>query len=267
MLTHPGFDPIAIHLGSGGIHWYGLMYLIGFFGGLWLGQYQVKRLKNIDAHAPWRATDPDDMLFYIALGVVLGGRLGYVVFYQLSYYLLHPVEIFAIWQGGMSFHGGFIGVMVAMVLFARKRGLVWLQLMDFVAPLVPIGLGAGRLGNFINAELWGRPTDANWGMVFSNVDMLARHPSQLYEFALEGVLLFLLLWTFAAKKRPIGAVSAMFLLGYGGFRFLVEYTREPDQFLGLLSMGLSMGQWLCLPMLLVGVLMMRWAYRTPIVQL
>jgi phosphatidylglycerol:prolipoprotein diacylglycerol transferase len=201
------------------------------------------------------------MLFYIALGVVLGGRLGYVLFYQPAYFLQHPLEIFALWQGGMSFHGGFIGVMVAMALFARKRGVVWLQLMDFVAPLVTIGLGAGRLGNFINGELWGRPTHADWGMVFPAVDHVARHPSQLYEFALEGIVLFVVLWTFAGKKRPIGAISAMFLLCYGSFRFLVEFTREPDSFLGLLSLGLSMGQWLCVPMILVGIAMMRWAYR------
>lgn len=263
MFIHPGFDPIAIHLGSGGIHWYGLMYLVGFFGGMWLGQYQVKRLLQINPKSPWRITDPEDMLFYIALGVVLGGRFGYVLFYQWTYYASHPLEILAVWQGGMSFHGGFIGVMLAMVLFARKRNVAWLQLMDFVAPLVPIGLGAGRLGNFINAELWGRPTHADWGMVFPKVDLLARHPSQLYEFALEGVLLWLVLWTFAGKQRPIGAVSALFLLGYGSVRFLVEYTREPDQFLGLLSMGLSMGQWLSVPMLLIGAGMMVWVYRKP----
>lgn len=261
LFTHPGFNPIALQLGSFGIHWYGLMYLVGFFGGLWLGQYQVKRLLKLDPTSPWQARDPDDMLFYIALGVVFGGRLGYVLFYQPAYFLQHPLEILALWQGGMSFHGGFIGVMVAMALFARKRGVIWLQLMDFVAPLVPIGLGAGRLGNFINAELWGRPTGANWGMVFPAVDHVARHPSQLYEFALEGIVLFVVLWTFAGKKRPIGAISAMFLLCYGSFRFLVEFTREPDSFLGLLSLGLSMGQWLCLPMILVGIGMMRWAYR------
>ena len=261
MFTHPGFNPIALQIGSFGIHWYGLMYLIGFFGGLWLGQYQVKRLRKLDPTSPWQERDPDDMLFYIALGVVLGGRLGYVLFYQPAYFLQHPLEIFALWQGGMSFHGGFIGVMVAMALFARKRGVVWLQLMDFVAPLVPIGLGAGRLGNFINGELWGRPTGADWGMVFPAVDHVARHPSQLYEFALEGIVLFVVLWTFAGKKRPIGAISAMFLLCYGSFRFLVEFTREPDSFLGLLSLGLSMGQWLCVPMILVGIAMMRWAYR------
>lgn len=261
MFTHPGFNPIALQIGSFGIHWYGLMYLVGFFGGLWLGQYQVKRLRKIAPASPWQERDPDDMLFYIALGVVLGGRLGYVLFYQPAYFLQHPLEIFALWQGGMSFHGGFIGVMVAMALFARKRGVVWLQLMDFVAPLVPIGLGAGRLGNFINAELWGRPTNADWGMVFPAVDHLARHPSQLYEVALEGIVLFLVLWTFAGKKRPVGAISAMFLLCYGSFRFLVEFTREPDSFLGLLSLGLSMGQWLCVPMILAGVWLMRRAYR------
>jgi phosphatidylglycerol---prolipoprotein diacylglyceryl transferase len=261
MFTHPGFNPIALQIGSFGIHWYGLMYLVGFFGGLWLGQYQVIRLRKIDPASPWQERDPDDMLFYIALGVVFGGRLGYVLFYQPMYFLQHPLEIFALWQGGMSFHGGFIGVMVAMALFARKRGVIWLQLMDFVAPLVPIGLGAGRLGNFINAELWGRPTQSDWGMVFPQVDAVARHPSQLYEFALEGIALFLILWLFAGKKRPIGAISALFLLCYGSFRFLVEFTREPDSFLGLLSLGLSMGQWLCLPMILVGLGMMRWAYR------
>jgi phosphatidylglycerol---prolipoprotein diacylglyceryl transferase len=261
MFNHPGFNPIALQIGSFGIHWYGLMYLVGFFGGLWLGQYQVKRLRKIDPASPWQERDPDDMLFYIALGVVFGGRLGYVLFYQPMYFLQHPLEIFALWQGGMSFHGGFIGVMVAMALFARKRGVIWLQLMDFVAPLVPIGLGAGRLGNFINAELWGRPTQSDWGMVFPQVDAVARHPSQLYEFALEGIALFLILWLFAGKKRPIGAISALFLLCYGSFRFLVEFTREPDSFLGLLSLGLSMGQWLCLPMILVGLGMMRWAYR------
>lgn len=263
MLIHPGFNPVALQLGPLGIHWYGLMYLVGFFGGLWLGQIQVKRLQALNPNSPWRAQDPDDMLFYIALGVVFGGRLGYVLFYQPAYFLQHPLEIAALWQGGMSFHGGFIGVMLAMAVFARRRAVRWLQLMDFVAPLVPIGLGAGRLGNFINGELWGRPTQSDWGMVFPAVDGLARHPSQLYEMALEGVLLWLLLWTFASKKRPVGAVSAVFLLGYGSFRFLVEFTREPDSFLGLLSLGMSMGQWLCVPMLLGGVYLLRWAYRQP----
>jgi phosphatidylglycerol:prolipoprotein diacylglycerol transferase len=187
--------------------------------------------------------------------VILGGRLGYVLFYQFSYFIHHPAEIFAVWQGGMSFHGGFLGVLVAMWIFAHKYQLKWLSIMDFVAPLVPIGLGAGRLGNFINGELWGRVTHSQYGMVFPKVDKLLRHPSQLYEFGLEGIVLFLILWTYSSKPRETGAVSALFLIGYGSFRFIVEYTREPDGFLGLLSMGFSMGQWLSLPMILLGIWM------------
>jgi phosphatidylglycerol:prolipoprotein diacylglycerol transferase len=200
----------------------------------------------------------DDALFFGALGVILGGRLGYVFFYQSSYFVQHPIEIFAVWQGGMSFHGGFLGVLVAMWVFARKYQLKWLRIMDFVAPLVPIGLGAGRMGNFINGELWGRPTNSDFGMVFPQVDNLLRHPSQLYEFGLEGIVLFLMLWLYSAKPRATGAISAIFLIGYGSFRFLAEFTREPDGYLGLLSMGLSMGQWLSLPMVVLG-LAMYWA--------
>jgi phosphatidylglycerol:prolipoprotein diacylglycerol transferase len=197
----------------------------------------------------------DDALFFGALGVILGGRLGYVLFYQSSYFLQHPIEIFAVWQGGMSFHGGFLGVLVAMWVFARKYQVKWLKIMDFVAPLVPIGLGAGRMGNFINGELWGRPTNSDFGMVFPQVDNLLRYPSQLYEFGLEGVVLFLMLWLYSAKPRTTGAISAIFLIGYGSFRFLAEFTREPDGYLGLLSMGLSMGQWLSLPMVVLGIAM------------
>ena len=252
MLVHPQFDPVAIHIGSYGIHWYGLMYLAGFLAFLWLGKWQI-------ANRPWHKWSPsmlDDVLFYGVLGVIIGGRLGYVLFYKAAYYSAHPLEIFAIWQGGMSFHGGFLGVLIAMMLFARRRKLNWLRMMDFIAPLVPPGLAFGRLGNFINGELWGRPTDAPWGMIFPRVDGLPRHPSQLYEFALEGVLLFTLLWLYARKPRPVGAVSGLFLIGYGSFRFLVEFTREPDDYLGLLSLGMSMGQWLSLPMVIAGVLMM-----------
>lgn len=251
MFVHPQFDPIAIHLGSFGIHWYGLMYLLGFLAFLALGKWQTN-------HRRWhRWTTPmlDDALFFGALGVIIGGRLGYVLFYQFSYFSQHPVEIFAVWQGGMSFHGGFLGVLAAMWFFGRKYQLNWLKIMDFVAPLVPIGLGAGRMGNFINAELWGRVTNANYGMVFPHVDNLLRHPSQLYEFTLEGIVLFLILWIYSAKPRATGAISALFLIGYGSFRFLVEFTREPDDYLGLLSMGLSMGQWLSLPMVLLGIVM------------
>ena len=198
----------------------------------------------------------DDVLFYGVLGVIIGGRLGYVLFYKASYYFAHPLEILAVWQGGMSFHGGFLGVIIAMALFARRRKLAWLSITDFIAPLVPLGLAFGRLGNFINGELWGRPSDVSWAMIFPRVDNLPRHPSQLYEFALEGVLLFALLWLYSRKPHPVGAVSGLFLIGYGSLRFLVEFTREPDNFLGLLSLGMSMGQWLSLPMLMAGMVLM-----------
>ncbi|HSH73863.1 MAG TPA: prolipoprotein diacylglyceryl transferase [Methylophilaceae bacterium] len=257
MFTHPTFDPIAIHLGSFGIHWYGLMYLTGFMAFIALGRWRI-------AHQNWQGWTPvmlDDALFFGALGVILGGRLGYVVFYQSAYFLQHPLEIFALWQGGMSFHGGFLGVLAAMMFFSRKYHKPWLSIMDFVAPLVPIGLGAGRMGNFINGELWGRATNASWGMIFPQVDNIARHPSQLYEFALEGIVLFGLLWWYSSKPRPVGAISALFLIGYGSFRFMVEFTREPDSFLGLLSLGMSMGQWLSLPMVLVGIWMLVWANK------
>jgi phosphatidylglycerol---prolipoprotein diacylglyceryl transferase len=253
MLVHPQFDPVAIHIGSFGIHWYGLMYLAGFMTLLWLGKWRIRR----NPECGWTERQLDDVLFYGALGVILGGRLGYVLFYQPAHFLAHPAQILAVWQGGMSFHGGFLGVLVAMALFARKEGKRWLTLMDFIAPLVPPGLAAGRLGNFINGELWGRPADLPWAMVFPQADALPRHPSQLYEFGLEGVVLFLILWLYSSKPRPTGAVSGLFLIGYGSFRFMVEFTRQPDDFLGLLAMGLSMGQWLSLPMVAVGVWMFR----------
>lgn len=252
MFTHPQFDPVALQIGPLGIHWYGLMYLIGFLSVLWLGKYRARQ----QPVTGWKSTEIDDILFYGALGVIIGGRLGYVVFYQPSYYLTHLHEIVYLWQGGMSFHGGFLGVLAAMVFFARKTGKRWLAVMDFVAPLVPLGLGAGRLGNFINGELWGRATDVPWGMIFPQADHLVRHPSQLYQFALEGIVLFILLWWYSNKPRPVGAVSGLFLIGYGSFRFLVEYTREPDSFLGLLAMNLSMGQWLSLPMVMIGIWML-----------
>jgi phosphatidylglycerol:prolipoprotein diacylglycerol transferase len=253
MLVHPQLDPIAIHLGPFGIHWYGLMYLIGFLGVLFLGKWRIRRTPDGIVNE----RDLDDMLFYGALGVILGGRLGYVLFYQPGYYLSHPLEILFVWQGGMSFHGGFLGVLVAMWLFVRKTGKNWLAVMDFVAPLVPLGLGAGRLGNFINGELWGRATDVPWAVIFPQVDNLPRHPSQLYELGLEGIALFLLLWIYSSKPRPVGTVSGLFLIGYGASRFVVEFAREPDSFLGPLALGMSMGQWLSLPMILIGVWMLR----------
>ncbi|RFC35710.1 MAG: Prolipoprotein diacylglyceryl transferase [Candidatus Nitrotoga sp. LAW] len=251
MLIHPQFDPVAIHLGPLAVHWYGLMYLLAFMLFLWLGKLRIRTL----GRPGWDDKMMDDLLFYGILGVVLGGRLGEVLFYNPGYYLSHPLEILAVWQGGMSFHGGFLGVLVAMALFARQHKLPWLQLMDFIAPLVPLGLGAGRIGNFVNAELWGRPTNMAWGMVFPNVDDLPRHPSQLYEFVLEGLVLFALMWLYSRKPRPVGAISGLFLIGYGSFRFFVEYTRNPDDgIFGLMSFGISMGQWLSLPMVIVGLI-------------
>jgi phosphatidylglycerol:prolipoprotein diacylglycerol transferase len=258
MLVHPQFDPIALQLGPLAIHWYGLMYLAGFMTFLWLGRKHIATLNDPQINAKLL----DDLLFYGVLGVILGGRLGEVLFYNPGYYLSNPLKILAVWEGGMSFHGGFLGVLVAMALFARQQKLRWLQLMDFIAPLVPPGLAFGRIGNFINGELWGRPTDVPWAMIFPKVDRLPRHPSQLYEFALEGVLLFALLWLYARKPRPVGSVSGLFLIGYGSFRFLAEFTRNPDDgIFGLMTFGVSMGQWLSLPMVIIGVLMMIYSYR------
>ena len=260
MLIHPQFDPVALQLGPVAIHWYGLMYLVAFVQVILLGRWCM-------AHRPWSGWTPkmlDDVLFYGVLGVVVGGRLGYVLFYKPAEYLADPLAILQVWQGGMSFHGGFLGVLVAMMLFARKHDLRWLAVTDFIAPLVPLGLAAGRLGNFINGELWGRAADPAlpWAMIFPQAgDGIARHPSQLYQFAGEGVLLFIILWIYARKPRPVGAVSGVFLIGYGSFRFLAEFAREPDDFLGLLAGQLSMGQWLSLPMIAAGVLMLVWALR------
>ena len=256
MLVHPNFDPIAFSLGPLAVRWYGLMYLAGFAAGWWLGLSRISR-----GLAPITRQQFDDLLFLAVLGVILGGRLGYVLFYKPAYYAAHPLEIFAIWQGGMSFHGGLLGVMLAMAFAARRHGVDWLRVMDFVAPLRPLGLAAGRMGNFINGELWGRVTDLPWGMVFRGAGDAPRHPSQLYQFALEGVALFVLLWWFSAKPRPRGQVSALFLAGYGAFRFVAELAREPDAFLGYLALGLSMGQWLSVPMILGGALLFAWSGR------
>jgi phosphatidylglycerol:prolipoprotein diacylglycerol transferase len=258
MLVHPQFDPVALQIGPLAIRWYGLMYLIAF-GLVWaLGRSRIAARSE----SVWSTRDLDDALFYGILGTILGGRIGYVLFYKAADYIAEPWRVLAVWEGGMSFHGGMIGVIVAMWLYARSRRQHWLAVTDFIAPLVPLGLAAGRLGNFINAELWGRPSDVPWAMVFPNVDRLPRHPSQLYEFVLEGLVLFAVVWLFSREPRPRGAVSGLFLVTYGLFRFLVEFTREPDTHLGLLALGLSMGQWLSLPMIVLGVVLLWWAYRT-----
>lgn len=259
MLVHPQFDPILFSIGPLAVRWYGLMYVVAFITYIVLGKLRVRR----GLGGPIGESDVDDLLLYGVLGVILGGRLGYVLFYKPAYYLSHPGEILQIWSGGMSFHGGFLGVLLAVTVFCWRRKKPWVGVMDFIAPITPLGIAAGRLGNFINGELPGRPTDVPWGMWFPQVDPtpIARHPSQLYQFALEGVLLFVLLWWFASRPRPMGAVSGAFLIGYGVFRFIAEFARQPDDFLGLLALNLSMGQWLSLPMVLAGIGLMTWAYR------
>jgi len=254
MLIHPQFDPVALHLGPLAVRWYGLMYLAGFMAFLWLGKARART-------QPWHgmtAADLDDLLFYGVLGVVLGGRLGQVVFYDPGYYFAHPQEILAVWKGGMSFHGGFLGVLVAMWAWGRKHGKTFFQVTDFIAPLVPLGLMAGRIGNFINGELWGRVADATlpWAMVFPQVDNLPRHPSPLYQAAGEGLLLFIALWIFSVRQRDLGRVSGFFLVGYGVLRAAAEFFREPDAGIFGFSYTVSMGQWLSLPMIAVGL----WLY-------
>lgn len=267
MLIHPQIDPVALQLGPLAVHWYGLTYLAAFGLFMWLG---VRRLQHepfvsIRGAGAWTRRDVEDILFLGVMGVILGGRIGYCLFYKPAYYAEHPLEVFAVWQGGMSFHGGMLGVIVAEVWFAISRKRPLLQVADFVAPCVPTGLAAGRLGNFINGELWGRVAspDLPWGMVFRGAGDLPRHPSQLYQFLLEGLLLFVLLWLYARKPRAQGQVAAAFLFGYGVFRFVAEYFREPDAHLGLLSAGLSMGQWLCVPMVLGGMVLWWWAGKQP----
>ena len=266
MLVHPQFDPIALDLSRIGlpiaIHWYGLTYLVGFALFLFLA-VRRSRLPQYAATG-WTRRDVEDLLFYGVMGTVIGGRLGYVLFYKPAFYAANPLEIFAVWKGGMAFHGGLLGVIVALALFARMRKRPFLEVTDLVAPCVPTGFAAGRIGNFINGELWGRFSSADlpWGMVFpQSGSALPRHPSQLYQFGLEGVLLFVVLWIYTQRRRPLGAASGLFLLGYGVCRFIAEYAREPDNFLGYLALGFTMGQWLSLPMIVIGAAMLRHAYR------
>jgi phosphatidylglycerol---prolipoprotein diacylglyceryl transferase len=263
MLIHPDIDPVALQLGPIAVHWYGLTYLAAFGLFMLLGRLRLRHqpFASLGGDKGWAPRDVEDILFLGVVGVVLGGRLGYCLFYKPLYYLAHPLEVFAVWQGGMSFHGGLLGVIAAMVWFAHSRQRPFWQVADFVAPCVPTGLAAGRVGNFINGELPGRLADPGlpWGMVFRGAGDLPRHPSQVYQFLLEGLLLFVLLWLYARKPRATGRVAAMFLVGYGLFRFIAEFFREPDAHLGLLSLGMSMGQWLCVPMVLAGAGLWWWA--------
>lgn len=248
MLTYPQIDPIALSLGPVKIHWYGLMYLLGF-AALWvLGQ---KR-----AQLPWSPVKPEtieDLVTWVAIGVILGGRIGYILFYNFGEFLNNPIVLFKIWQGGMSFHGGMLGVFIAMWLFAKKQNCTMMQLTDFIAPIAPIGLGAGRIGNFINSELWGRSTDVPWAMIFPNGGLVARHPSQLYEAFLEGFVLFIILWNYSSKPRPTMACTGLAVLLYGCFRFFVEFFRMPDAHLGFIALNwVTMGQVLSTPMIIIG---------------
>lgn len=255
-LQFPIIDPIIFSIGPVALRWYGMMYLIGFLGAMFIAN------KASDKSAgEWSRDQVSDLLFYGFLGVILGGRIGYVLFYQWEYFLAEPLYLFQIWQGGMSFHGGLLGVILAVYIFSRKTNKSFLSVGDFVAPLVPIGLGMGRLGNFINAELWGRQTDVPWAMVFPTDSLqLPRHPSQLYEFFLEGVVLFFILYVVTRKPRSLGLASGTFLIGYGVFRTIVEFYREPDAHLGLYFSFISKGQILSIPMILVGMLVIYLGY-------
>lgn len=260
MLSYPDIDPIALALGPIKIHWYGITYVVGIVAAWLLLRWRTDKNPSLK----WSSEQVDDMVFYVTLGVIIGGRLGSVLFYNLPYYLDHPVDIFKINQGGMSFHGGLIGALLAMVWFARKTNSGFFNVIDFIAPVVPVGLGCGRIGNFINGELWGAPSALPWAMIFPDprAGGIARHPSQLYEALLEGLLLFIILWLYSSKPRPMMAVSGLFLLGYGVFRFSVEFVRVPDAHIGYLAFGwVTMGQVLSFPMIILGFVSMIWAYR------
>ncbi|HEU6454072.1 MAG TPA: prolipoprotein diacylglyceryl transferase [Roseateles sp.] len=266
MLVHPQFDPIAIRIGPLAVHWYGITYLIAFGLFLWLASRRARMPQH--AAVGWTRQDVDDVLFYGVLGVVLGGRLGYCLFYKPDYYASHLLEVFAVWKGGMSFHGGLLGVLLGLWLFGRKRGRGFFEVSDLIAPCVPTGIVAVRLGNFINGELWGRqaPADLPWAMIFPQANDpagFARHPSQLYQAAGEGLLLFIVLWFYARKPRATGQISGVFMTGYGVLRFAAEYFREPDAFLMEFAerTGLSMGQWLCVPMIVGGIAIFAWATK------
>lgn len=257
MLQYPQLDPIAFQIGGFAVHWYGLMYLLGFITAWSLGMWRARKPES-----GWTPAQVGDLIFYCAIGVLVGGRLGYVLFYDLGNFIAHPLSLFKIWQGGMAFHGGLIGVMIAVWVYGRRHQKTFFEVGDFLAPLVPIGLGFGRIGNFINGELWGRITDMPWGMIFPNAGPFPRHPSQLYEALLEGLVLFLILWVFSAKRRPTMSVSGLFLMCYGVFRIFIEFFRQPDWNVGYIAFGwLTEGQLLSLPMVLLGAVLFVLAYR------
>ncbi len=278
-------DPVAVHLGPLKIHWYGVMYLLAFASAWWLGRSRIRRgrLPGVDENAF------GDLLFYGMLGVVLGGRIGYILFYDLQTYIADPLQVLKVWQGGMSFHGGLLGVLLAAWWWSRRHRLHFFDVVDFVAPLIPLGLGFGRFGNWINGELWGKPTDGSWGVVFPSslpenlghlpasslramhetgvLDAYARHPSQLYQMAWEGIVMFLALWLYSSKRRPRYAVAGLFALLYGLFRFAVEFVRLPDPQLGYLAFGwLTMGQVLSLPLIALGLFWLWISRRQPVLQ-
>jgi len=260
MLAYPHFDPVALQLGPLSVRWYGLMYLIGFCAAWLLGRYRAKQ-----PDSGWTGIMVDDLITYSVLGVVIGGRVGYELFYDLPDFLANPLNLFKVWEGGMSFHGGFLGMAVVIWFLGKKSGKGFWGVADFTAPLIPLGILAGRIGNFINGELWGKVTDLPWGMVFPDprAGDLPRHPSQLYEASLEGLALFCIVWFYSAKKRKTGAVSGAFCLWYGIFRFAVEFVRVPDPQLGYLAFGwLTMGQILSIPVIACGIWLL-WLRRVP----
>ncbi|MCP8900702.1 prolipoprotein diacylglyceryl transferase [Gilvimarinus xylanilyticus] len=260
MLTHPDFDPVALSLGPLDVHWYGIMYLFAFASAWFIAMRRARR-----DDTPISQPQVENLITYGAFGVVLGGRIGYVVFYNFEAWMRDPLLLFRLWEGGMSFHGGLIGVLLAMLFYAHRIHIPYLRLTDFVAPIVPLGLAFGRLGNFIGQELWGRPTEGPWAMVFpKDPELLPRHPSQLYQFAMEGVLLFIIVYVFSRKPRPTGAVSGVFLVGYACFRIIVEFAREPDQHIQFDLYGwVTRGQLLSLPMLALGIGLLVYAYKFP----
>lgn len=254
-MNYPQIDPVALEIGPLAIHWYGLMYLFGFVAAWLLARARANN------HG-WEKSQVEDLLFYGAIGVILGGRIGYALFYDMPNVINNPLNLFKVWQGGMSFHGGLLGVLIAFWWYGRKSGRSFFEISDFIAPMVPLGLFFGRIGNFINGELWGRVSDVPWAMVFPTGGPMARHPSQLYQAMLEGLLLFVILWWFSAKNRPRAAVSGLFLLGYGSFRFVAEFFRVPDPQYGYLAFNwFTMGQLLCVPMIGAGFIMIIWAYK------